>query len=69
MTAAYEDNFGFWEIDGPEERAFFEFIKGQSAYVNCEPLPTPRRAHPVQNPLCLLRLRCRMRRAPLDQRI
>ena len=21
MSAAYEDNFGFWTIDGPEERA------------------------------------------------
>jgi hypothetical protein len=36
MAAVYEDNFGFWDIDAPEERAFFEFIKGQSAYVNCE---------------------------------
>jgi hypothetical protein len=28
MSAAYEDNFGFWDIDGPEERAFFEHVSG-----------------------------------------
>ena len=26
MTTSYEDNFGFWEIDCPEERAFFFFF-------------------------------------------
>ena len=36
MAAVYEDNFGFWDIDAPEERAFFEFIKDQSACANCE---------------------------------
>ena len=36
MAAVYEDNFGFWNIDAPEECAFFEFIKRQSVYVNCE---------------------------------
>jgi hypothetical protein len=36
MAAVYEDNFGFWNIDGPEERAFFEHIKRQSVYANCE---------------------------------
>ena len=35
MTVIYEDNFGFWNIDGAEERAFFEHIKRQSVYVNC----------------------------------
>jgi hypothetical protein len=24
VAAAYEDNFGFWDIDGQEEQAFFE---------------------------------------------
>lgn len=36
MAAVYEDNFGFWTIDEPEERAFFEHIKRQSVYVKCE---------------------------------
>ena len=36
MAATYEDNFGFWDIDGPEERAFFDHIKRQSVFVNCE---------------------------------
>jgi hypothetical protein len=32
----YEDNFGFWYIDGPEERALFEHVQRQSVYINCE---------------------------------
>ena len=32
----YEDNFGFWDIDGPEERALFEYVQRQSVYVNCD---------------------------------
>ena len=36
MATVYEDNFGFWDIEGPEERVFFEHIKRQSVSVNCE---------------------------------
>ena len=36
MATVYEDNFGFWNIDAPEERAFFEHVKRESVYVNCE---------------------------------
>jgi hypothetical protein len=36
MAEAYDDNFGFWVIDGPEERAFFEYVQGQSVYMRCE---------------------------------
>jgi hypothetical protein len=32
----YEDNFGFWDIDGPEERALFEHVQRQSVYINCK---------------------------------
>jgi hypothetical protein len=32
----YEDNFGFWDINGPEERALFEHVQRQSIYINCE---------------------------------
>jgi hypothetical protein len=36
MAGVYEDNFGFWEIDGPEERAFFEHVRMQSLDKSCE---------------------------------
>ena len=32
----YEDDFGFWDIDEPEERAFFEHVQRQSVFVACE---------------------------------
>jgi hypothetical protein len=36
MTATYEDNFGYWEIDCPEEQAFFEHVKSQSVSAICQ---------------------------------
>jgi hypothetical protein len=36
MTAIYEDNFGFWDIDGPEEQAFFEHVQRQSVQKTCD---------------------------------
>jgi hypothetical protein len=33
---AYEHNFGFWDIDGPEERAFFQHVQRQSVIIACE---------------------------------
>jgi hypothetical protein len=36
MATSYEDNFGFWEIDCSEERAFFEHVKSQSVCVICQ---------------------------------
>jgi hypothetical protein len=33
---AYEDNFGFSNISEPEERAFFDFVRGQSVVTACE---------------------------------
>jgi hypothetical protein len=35
MAAAYDDNFGFWDIDGPEEQAFFEYVQRQSVEKTC----------------------------------
>jgi hypothetical protein len=35
MAAAYEDNFGFWDIDGPIEQAFFEYVQRQSVEKTC----------------------------------
>ena len=34
-TTIYEHNFGFWEIDGPVEQAFFEYIQRQSVQKTC----------------------------------
>jgi hypothetical protein len=36
MAMVYEDNFGFWDIEGPGERAFFEHVQRESAVVKCE---------------------------------
>jgi hypothetical protein len=38
MAVKYEDNFGFWEIDGPEEHAFFEHAvnEGLTARLWCK---------------------------------
>ena len=36
MAVKYEDNFGFWEIDCPEEHAFFENVKSQSVHAICQ---------------------------------
>jgi hypothetical protein len=30
MATVNEHNFGFWEIDGQVERAFFEYVQRQS---------------------------------------
>ena len=36
QMGVYEDNFGFWDIDRPEERALFEHVLRQSVYITCE---------------------------------
>jgi hypothetical protein len=35
MAAVYEDNFGFWDIDGPNEQAFLEHVQRQSVEKTC----------------------------------
>jgi hypothetical protein len=42
----YGDNFGFWEIDGPEERAFFDYVQRQSVLIACERCERPVRLIP-----------------------
>jgi hypothetical protein len=32
----YEHNFGFWEIDGQVEQAFFEYVQRQSVQKTCD---------------------------------
>ena len=34
-AAVYDNNFGFWDIDGQEEKAFFEYVQGQSVQKIC----------------------------------
>jgi hypothetical protein len=34
-AAVYDDNFGFWNIDGQEEQAFFDYVQGQSVQKIC----------------------------------
>jgi hypothetical protein len=36
MAAMYEDNFGFWGIDCPEELAFFKYAQSQSVLAICQ---------------------------------
>ena len=36
MAAVYDDNFGFWDIDGQEEQAFFEHVHSQSVEKTCD---------------------------------
>jgi hypothetical protein len=36
MTAIYEDNFGFWEIDCRDELAFFADVQSRSVGARCQ---------------------------------
>jgi hypothetical protein len=38
---AFEDNFGFWDIHGSEEQAFFDFVRRQSVLTTCERCERP----------------------------
>ncbi len=41
MAAVYDDNFGFWDIDGQEEQAFFEYVQRQSVQKTCDRCERP----------------------------
>jgi hypothetical protein len=41
MAAVYEDNFGYWDVDGPEEAAFFEHVLRQSVPTVCQRCENP----------------------------
>src|SRR5271155_447403 len=57
---AYEDNFGFWDVDGPEERAFFEHVQGKSVSIACERCKCPVRLIPTKTVCasCVAALEC-----------
>jgi hypothetical protein len=37
----YEDNFGFWDIWGSEEQAFFDYVQHQGVLIACERCERP----------------------------
>ena len=47
----YDDNFGFWDASGPEERAFFDYVRLQSVLIACERCERPVKLIPPKN-LC-----------------
>ena len=51
IMGVYEDIFGFWNIDGPEERALFGDIQRQSVLIACERCERPVRLIPPKT-LC-----------------
>lgn len=46
MTEVYDDNFGFWTVDTPEEQAFFDHVQRLSVRISCERCDNPVRLMP-----------------------
>jgi uncharacterized OB-fold protein len=42
----YEDNFGYWDTSGPDERAFFDQVRRQSVLLACGRCERPVRLIP-----------------------
>jgi len=60
MAAEYEDNFGYWDVDGPEERAFFKLVQRRSVHAICERCEQPVRLIPPKTvcACCVRALEC-----------
>jgi hypothetical protein len=60
MAAVYEDNFGFWDIDGQEEQAFFDDVQRQSVKKTCDRCDRPVRLMPskILCASCVTALEC-----------
>jgi hypothetical protein len=60
MAAVYEDNFGFWDIDGQEEDAFFDYVQRQSVKRICDRCDRPVRLMPSKTlcASCVTALEC-----------
>jgi hypothetical protein len=60
MAAIYEDNFGFWEIDYPQESAFFKHVQRQSLRTTCTRCERPVRLLPTKTicARCVSALEC-----------
>jgi hypothetical protein len=63
----YDDNFGFWDIGGPEERAFFDHVQRHSVPIACERCEQPVRL--MEEPMRLLCLSARIWSAGFNERI
>jgi ribosomal protein L37E len=48
MMASYEDNFGYWEIDSPDEAAFFVHVQNQSLSTICQRCKRSVRLMPIK---------------------
>jgi hypothetical protein len=42
----YDDNYGFWDIGGLEDRAFFDHVQSRSVLIACERCERPVRLVP-----------------------
>ena len=51
VMLVYDDNFGFWDIGGPEERAFFDYVQRHSVSIACERCEQPVKLIPPKD-LC-----------------
>ena len=59
-AAVYDNNFGFWDIDGQEEQAFFEYVQDQSVRKICDRCERPVRLMPPKTlcASCVTALEC-----------
>jgi len=48
MVVLYEDNFGYWEIDCPQESSFFVHVQSQSVGTTCKRCRRPVRLVPTK---------------------
>jgi hypothetical protein len=57
---AYEDNFGFWDIHGSEEQAFFDHVQRQAVFIACKRCERPVRLIPTKTlcASCVAALEC-----------
>jgi hypothetical protein len=46
VMLVYDDNFGFWDLNGPEEQEFFDYVQRHSVLTACERCEQPVRLVP-----------------------
>ena len=68
MAAAYEDNFGFWNIDGPRSKLSLEHVQRQSVPTICQRCERPVRLMPAEGLLRHLRLRSSIKAGPASNK-
>ena len=57
---AYDDNFGFWDCETAEDRAFFDYVRRESVLIICERCERAVRLIPPKNicASCVSALEC-----------